>query len=92
MALHSAFVGSAKNLVLTHSSMIWSLDAAAFDDTLCDAQIVNETLPALQKLKEQGLVRFIGITSLPLKIFRSVLDRCSVAPQCTHSANKYRAP
>ncbi|BDA42515.1 L-galactose dehydrogenase [Coccomyxa sp. Obi] len=38
-------------------------------------QVVTETLPALQKLKEQGLVRYIGITGLPLKIFRSVLDR-----------------
>lgn len=46
-------------------------------------QIINETLPALQKLKAEGLVRFIGITGLPLKIFRTVLDRhalfyCSV--------------
>ena len=38
-------------------------------------QIVNETLPALQRLKEQGLVRHIGITGLPLKVFPSILDR-----------------
>lgn len=38
-------------------------------------QIVNETLPALQQLKTEGLVRHIGITGLPLKIFQSVLDR-----------------
>ncbi|PRW05776.1 L-galactose dehydrogenase [Chlorella sorokiniana] len=38
-------------------------------------QIVNETLPALLALKAQGLVRHIGITGLPLKIFRYVLDR-----------------
>eukprot|EP00884_Botryococcus_braunii_P017140 jgi/Botrbrau1/4109/Bobra.152_3s0057.2 len=38
-------------------------------------QIVNETLPALLKLKEQGLVRFIGITGLPLAIYPYVLDR-----------------
>ena len=38
-------------------------------------QILNETLPALARLKEQGLVRHIGITGLPLKIFRSILDR-----------------
>ena len=41
-------------------------------------QIVNETLPTLQKLKEQGIVRHIGITGLPLRIFPSILDR--VAP------------
>ncbi len=38
-------------------------------------QIVNETIPALQKLKEQGLVRFIGITGYPLDIYTYVLDR-----------------
>jgi L-galactose dehydrogenase len=38
-------------------------------------QIVNETLPALVELKEQGRIGHVGITGLPLKIFRSVLDR-----------------
>lgn len=38
-------------------------------------QIVEETLPALWRLREQGKVRFIGITGLPLPIFRKVLDR-----------------
>jgi diketogulonate reductase-like aldo/keto reductase len=47
---------------------------------LCPAlQIVNETLPALQRLKEEGLVRHIGITGLPLKVYRYVLDRCGGA-------------
>ena len=38
-------------------------------------QIVNETLPALHKLKSTGKVRHVGITGLPLKIFREVIDR-----------------
>ncbi|KAJ4746533.1 Voltage-gated potassium channel subunit beta-1 [Rhynchospora pubera] len=38
-------------------------------------QIVNETIPALQKIKEQGKARFIGITGLPLSIYTYVLDR-----------------
>ncbi|XP_047047611.1 L-galactose dehydrogenase-like [Lolium rigidum] len=38
-------------------------------------QIVNETIPALQKIKESGKARFIGITGLPLSIFAYVLDR-----------------
>ncbi|KFK29994.1 hypothetical protein AALP_AA7G204000 [Arabis alpina] len=41
-------------------------------------QIVSETIPALQKLKEEGKLRFIGITGLPFHIFSYVLDR--VAP------------
>ena len=39
------------------------------------AQIVDETLPTLQRLKRQGLARLIGITGLPLKVFPSILDR-----------------
>ena len=38
-------------------------------------QIVGETLPALAALKARGLVRHVGITGLPLKIFKYVLDR-----------------
>lgn len=38
-------------------------------------QIVNETIPALQKLREAGKIRFIGITGLPLEVFTYVLDR-----------------
>ncbi|KAL3576245.1 hypothetical protein D5086_021528 [Populus alba] len=38
-------------------------------------QIANETIPALQKLKEAGKIRFIGITGLPLSVFTYVLDR-----------------
>src|SRR4051812_36990599 len=39
------------------------------------SQIVEETLPALRKLKEQGKVRFIGISGYPMNIFLYVLDR-----------------
>ncbi|GMH17917.1 hypothetical protein Nepgr_019758 [Nepenthes gracilis] len=38
-------------------------------------QIVNETIPALKKIKESGKARFIGITGLPLDIYTYVLDR-----------------
>ncbi|XP_069110494.1 uncharacterized protein [Argopecten irradians] len=40
--------------------------------------IVNETLPALQKVKESGKARFIGITGYPLGNFRKVLERSTV--------------
>lgn len=38
-------------------------------------QIVNETLPALRKVQEQGKARFIGVSGLPLKIYTYILDR-----------------
>jgi L-galactose dehydrogenase len=37
-------------------------------------QIVEETLPALRKVQEQGKVRFVGISGYPMKIFKFVLD------------------
>ena len=40
--------------------------------------LLEETIPALQKLKRQGKVRQIGITGLPLKVFRKVLDKIAV--------------
>lgn len=41
-------------------------------------QVINETLPALLALKSKGLVRFIGITGLPLSAFHYILDRVPV--------------
>ncbi len=42
------------------------------------AQIVNETLPALRKIQQQGKVRFIGVSGYPMAIFRYVLDRADL--------------
>ena len=39
------------------------------------AQIVDETLPAMRKLRDQGKVRFIGVSGYPMNVFRYVLDR-----------------
>lgn len=38
-------------------------------------QIVDETLPALRKVRDQGKVRFIGISGYPMKVFNFVLDQ-----------------
>src|SRR5829696_10048756 len=36
-------------------------------------QIVDETLPALRKIRQQGKVRFIGVSGYPMKAFKYVL-------------------
>jgi L-galactose dehydrogenase len=41
-------------------------------------QIVDETLPAMFKLKEAGKVRFVGITGYPLGILRDVAEAVDV--------------
>lgn len=38
-------------------------------------QIVDETLPALRRVQQQGKVRFVGISGYPMKVFRFVLER-----------------
>lgn len=38
-------------------------------------QIVEETIPALLRLKQAGRIGHVGITGLPLKIFPGVIDR-----------------
>jgi len=39
------------------------------------SQVVEETLPALRRIQQQGKVRFVGISGYPMNIFRYVLDR-----------------
>jgi len=40
--------------------------------------LAQETIPALQKLRQQGKVRRIGVTALPLKTFKKILERTPV--------------
>ncbi len=56
---------------VTHLDIIQCHDIEFADHDV----ILNETLPALLELRKAGLVRHIGITGLPLKVFRSILDR-----------------
>ncbi len=37
--------------------------------------IVEETLPALRKIQQQGKIRFVGISGYPMKIFQYIVDR-----------------
>src|SRR5437762_6255068 len=53
-------------------------------------QVVNEALPALRRLQQQGKVRFVGVTGFPLRIFKYVLDRADLdcmLSYCHYSLN-----
>jgi len=41
-------------------------------------QIIEETIPALRKVQAAGKARHVGITCLPVKLFRQVMDRVEV--------------
>jgi len=41
-------------------------------------QVVNETIPALRQVQQQGKARFVGVTGYPLKIFRTILGQTEV--------------
>lgn len=41
--------------------------------------IVTQTLPALQKLKEEGKIKYVGITGYPLETQREIIERSIAA-------------
>lgn len=55
------------DLILCHDIEFGSID-----------QVVEETIPALRQLQRQGKARCIGVTGLPLAIFRQVLARTEI--------------
>jgi aryl-alcohol dehydrogenase-like predicted oxidoreductase len=73
---------SARRVVESVDVSLHRLGVEYLDVMLCHdiefvdmAQIVDETLPALRKIRDQGKVRFIGISGYPMNTFRYVLDR-----------------
>lgn len=73
---------SAKRVVESVDVSLLRMGVDHLDIMLCHdiefvemSQIVQETLPALRKLKQDGKVKFIGISGYPMHIFRYVLDQ-----------------
>ena len=50
-------------------------------------KIVDETIPALKKIRAAGKVRFIGFSGYPQKIFRFICDQADV--DCVLNYNQY---
>jgi aryl-alcohol dehydrogenase-like predicted oxidoreductase len=50
-------------------------------------QRVDETIPALKKIRDAGKVRFIGFSGYPQKIFRFICDQADV--DCVLNYNQY---
>ena len=70
---------SLKRLQLDHIDILQIHDVE-FAPTI--ETITSETLPALQRLKEQGLCKFIGITGYPLSILQTVCERSAIPIDC----------
>ncbi len=78
----SHFDFSAQRVVESIDVSLHRMGVNHFDIVLCHdiefvdmKQIVDETLPALRKIQQQGKVRFVGISGYPMNIFRYILER-----------------
>jgi len=73
---------SAKRVVESVDVSLHRLGVDHLDICLCHdiefvdmSQIIEETLPALRQVQQQGKVRFVGMSGYPMRAFRYVLDR-----------------
>lgn len=81
----SHFDFSAKRVVESVDVSLKRMRTDHLDICLCHdiefvemSQIVNETLPALRKVQEQGKVRYVGVSGYPMKMFRYILERAPI--------------
>ena len=85
---------SAKRVVESVDVSLHRLGTDHLDIILCHDiefvpmnKIVDETLPALKKIRDAGKVRFIGFSGYPQKIFRFICDQANV--DCVLNYNQY---
>jgi len=85
---------SAKRVAESVDVSLHRLGADHLDIILCHdiefvpmQQVIDETLPALKKIRDAGKVRFIGFSGYPQKIFRFICDQADV--DCVLNYNQY---
>jgi L-galactose dehydrogenase len=81
----SHFDFSARRVVESVDTSLLRMGVDHLDIILCHdiefvsmQQIVDETLPALRKIRDSGKVRFIGISGYPMHIFKFILDQTNL--------------
>ncbi len=74
---------SLERLRLNHLDIVFCHDIEYGDIQ----QVIDETLPALLRLKEKGKVRYVGISGYPMKIFERVIPTGLI--DCAITYNHY---
>jgi len=76
---------SAKRVAESIDVSLHRMDVDHLDIILCHdiefvemQQIVDETIPAIQKIRDAGKVRYIGFSGYPMKIFPFIIDQIDV--------------
>ena len=76
---------SAKRVVESVEISLQRLGVDYLDIMLCHdiefvdmAMVVEETIPALKAIQQQGKVRFVGVSGYPMKLFRYILDHTNL--------------
>lgn len=72
---------SLERMQVDHIDMVFCHDIEFVDLN----QVIDETIPALQKQVEKGKVRFIGVSGYPMKIFHEMLRRAELDVVLTYN-------
>ncbi len=65
---------------------ILNLHDIEYNDGFYLEQALNEGIPALQKLKEQGKIRFFGIATYPIPLIRRLIDSHDIDTVMNHNS------
>ena len=79
--VHESIDISLERMRLDHLDIVFCHDIEFVDLD----QVINETIPALQKEVAKGKVRFIGVSGYPMKIFTEMIQRADLDVVLTYN-------